>query len=80
MAKSLKSPKLYRKVAASDCVVHLGYDPVSGTLEVGFDHGGVYEYYDVPVAVAAAFSVAGSKGEFFNDQIKGGGYAYARIG
>lgn len=75
----MKSPKLYRKVVASDAVVHIGYDPVAGTLEVGFDHGGVYEYYDVPALVAAGFGVAGSKGQYFNDEIRGQ-YVYKRIG
>lgn len=75
----MKSPKLYRKVAGSDAVTHIGYDPVAGTLEVGFDHGGVYEYYDVPAMTAAGFEVAGSKGEYFNAVIKGA-FKYARIG
>jgi lysyl-tRNA synthetase class 2 len=75
----MKSAKLYRKVSGSDAVVHIGYDPVAGTLEVGFDHGGTYEYYDVDIGTAAGFEVAGSKGEYFNQEIRGQ-YAYKRIG
>lgn len=70
---------MYRKVVASDAVVHIGYDPVGMVLEVGFDHGGVYEYYDVDAMTAAGFETATSKGEYFNDTIRGA-YKYARIG
>ncbi len=48
----------------------VGYDPVTSTLEVEFHTGGVYEYRRVPVQVHDGLMRAGSKGEYFHDNIR----------
>lgn len=42
----------------------------SGTLSVWFIENGRYDYHRVPEGVYQAFLRAGSKGEFFNDNIR----------
>jgi lysyl-tRNA synthetase class 2 len=46
------------------------YDPGTSRLTVTFVTGRIYEYDEVPPDVAADFSAARSKGEFFNAHIR----------
>ena len=55
-----------------------GYDPMTHTLEVEFNSGSVYQYFDVPQGVYDAFMSAESKGGFLNSDIKGV-YRYAKL-
>lgn len=48
----------------------VGYDPVTSTLEVEFHTGSVYEYRRVPAQVHDGLMRAGSKGEYFHDNIR----------
>jgi len=48
------------------------------TLEVEFQNGNVYQYFDVPEAVYQEFRQAPSRGQFLNTNIKGV-YRYARM-
>ena len=57
----------------------VGYDAASSTLEVEFQHGGIYQYFDVPEARYAGLMSAYSKGSYFDTFIKSGGYAYRHI-
>jgi len=50
-----------------------------GTLTIQFVERGTYEYYDVPTTVWIALKSAGSKGKYFNDNIRGL-YEYQRVG
>jgi len=58
----------------------------TGTMEVQFLNGSVYQYYDVPQSVFLDFwNYAGSKGKWFWQHIRGGSaktsnYAYAKTG
>lgn len=56
----------------------IGYDPASRTLEVEFNSGGVYQYFDVPESVYQDFMQATSKGSYFHRYIKGR-YPYRRV-
>ena len=56
-----------------DCV---GYE--NGVLEVRFTNGGVYRYYGVPSEVHDELMQAGSKGRFFNTEVRGA-YRCARL-
>jgi len=49
-----------------------------GTLEIEFQGGQVYQYFDVPVQVFEGLRNADSYGQYFNEHIKGY-YRYARI-
>jgi hypothetical protein len=56
----------------------VGYDTVTLTLEIEFDDGNVYQYFDVPEAIHTELISAPSQGKFFNSQIKGS-YRYAKV-
>ncbi len=54
------------------------YNEDSNTLEIEFQGGRVYQYFDVPVQVFEGLKTADSYGQYFNTYIKGY-YRYARI-
>jgi hypothetical protein len=54
------------------------YDENSNTLEIEFQGGRVYQYFDVPVQVFEGLRNAASLGQYFSQNIKGY-YRYARI-
>ena len=54
------------------------YDENSNTLEIEFQGGRVYQYFDVPVQVFEGLRNAESYGQYFNAYIKGY-FRYARI-
>ena len=54
------------------------YDQESNTLEIEFQGGRVYQYFDVPVQVFEGLRNADSLGQYFSKNIKGY-YRYARI-
>ncbi|MBN2178734.1 MAG: KTSC domain-containing protein [Deltaproteobacteria bacterium] len=53
------------------------YDETSQTLEVEFQNGNVYQYFDVPQQVFESLVGAESCGKYLNTNIKGY-YRYAR--
>lgn len=67
-----------RQPVSSSSVASIGYDPSSETLEVEFNHGAVYQYYNVPQFMYDRLMEAGSVGSFINTQIKGS-YAYSQV-
>jgi hypothetical protein len=62
----------------SSNIASIGYDPGSQTLQVEFQGGRVYQYFDVPEGVFQEFLAASSKGKFFHANIKGS-FRYARV-
>lgn len=54
----------------SSNIADIGYDEQSMTLEVGFNSGTVYQYFDVPQTIHQEFMSASSKGTFLNANIK----------
>lgn len=50
-------------------LISVGYDAASKTLEVEFQSGLVYQYYDVEESVYQDLMTADSKGQFFHDNI-----------
>lgn len=63
----------------SSNIASIGYDPGSQTLEVEFQNGSVYQYYNVPQGTYDKFITAPSKGKFLAYQIKDF-FPYARVG
>jgi hypothetical protein len=55
------------------------YEPQSGTLEVEFVVGTIYQYYGVPQNIYDQFMREPSKGRFLNTYIKNQ-YAFSRVG
>lgn len=68
-----------RTPVASTNLASVGYDFTHKVLEVEFQHGGVYQYFDVPPAAYAELLAAESHGRYFDQFIKKGGYRYLRI-
>jgi hypothetical protein len=69
-----------RTPVSSSNLKSVGYDEGSSTLEVEFLHGGIYEYSNVPESRYSGLMSASSKGEYFDEYIKKGGYGYRKVG
>jgi len=67
-----------RDSVVSSNIVSVGYDPQSETLEVEFQNGAVYQYYNVPKRIYEALMAAPSKGQFLVHQIRDR-FPYARV-
>lgn len=67
-----------RQTVVSSNVAEVGYDDNSRTLEVQFNNGGVYQYFDVPPQIYSEMIRAGSIGQYLNANIKGI-FRYARV-
>ena len=58
-----------RLLVNSSNIVSAGYDAADQTLEIEFQSGNVYQYFDVPEKIFQGLMTAGSKGEYFHDKI-----------
>lgn len=67
-----------RTPVTSSNVASVGYDTTTLTLEVEFNNGRVYHYFDVPELLYQGLISASSVGQFLNHNIKGH-YRYAQI-
>jgi len=56
----------------------VGFDPQTGTLEVVFVRGGIYEYHGMPQTVYDELMRAASKGTFYNAYIRNV-YPFSRL-
>jgi hypothetical protein len=75
---SLGGGILNRVPVQSSSLKEVGYDANTMTLEIEFDNGNIYQYFDVPEAVHTELISAPSQGKFFTNQIKGS-YRYAKV-
>lgn len=57
----------------------VGYEAGSRILEIEFQSGAVYQYFEVPVRVHKGLLQAESKGQYFNSEIRED-YAWVRVG
>lgn len=67
-----------RKFIDSSTLQTVGYEVASGTLEVEFKNGKLYQYYEVPELVYRQLLAADSAGRFLNTRIKPM-YSFAQI-
>lgn len=67
-----------RDPVQSTNISSVGYDDASQTLEVEFNSGGVYQYFDVPVVEYAELMRSESVGTYFAANIRTS-YRYARL-
>lgn len=67
-----------RTPVESSMIYDIGYDPETETLEIGFNSGTVYQYYDVEQDVFDDFMKADSKGRYFLNNVEPF-YSYARV-
>ncbi len=61
---------MQRQPVESSNIASIGYDETIETLEVEFNHGGIYQYQNVGQNIYEAFMDAPSKGEFFNAYVR----------
>jgi hypothetical protein len=59
-------------------VAAVGYDEDSLTLQVEFNNGSTYQYFDVPQAIFDSLLGASSVGQYLNQNVKGT-YRYSRV-
>jgi hypothetical protein len=69
---------MQRTPVSSSSVVSVGYDAANLVLEVEFESGSVYQYFDVPQNAYDDLLGASSMGKFLNTTIKQH-YRYARV-
>ena len=62
----------------SSNIARFGYETGSSLLVIEFKKGGVYQYFDVPETIFEQMQAAGSKGQYFAQNIKGV-FRYARV-
>lgn len=67
-----------RVQVSSSNIASVGYDDKTSTLEIEFNSGHVYQYFDIPITMYEGLLSAGSVGRYFNETIKGI-YRYARV-
>ena len=67
-----------REPVESSNLASVGYDADNKILEIEFNHGGVYQYFDVPLDVYDELMSADSHGKYFVHNIKDE-YDYDRI-
>lgn len=63
---------------SSSNVAAIGYDEDSETLQVEFNNGGTYQYFDVPEQIFAELQHADSIGGYLAKNIKGI-YRYSKV-
>ncbi len=66
---------MQRQDVESTVIDAVGYSRV---LEIRFESGRIYQYYNVPEEVYNAMLTAPSKGKYFNESIRGK-YSYQEI-
>lgn len=70
---------MMRDPVSSSNIMSAGYDEQSGTLEVEFKDGAVYQYFNVSSSIYDEFKKASSKGQYFNAYIKNA-LPFSRVG
>lgn len=67
-----------RQPVSSSNIHSIGYDPSSQILEIEFNSGGIYQYFNVPQSEYNRLMTASSHGSYFAHNIKDR-YGYTRI-
>lgn len=68
-----------RRNIESTMIRSIGYDVSSSTLEIEFNDGPIWQYYDVPESLWFEFDACDSHGKFFHSRIKNQ-YSGNRVG
>ena len=68
-----------RKNIESSMIRSIGYDANNSTLEIEFNSGVVWHYFDFPESSWHEFEAAESQGKFFHREIKNQ-YSESRVG
>jgi len=70
--------KMERIPVSSSNIASIGYETDSQTLEVEFNNGTIYQYYDVPEHIYDELLSSSSVGSYFNQQVKSN-YSYSQV-
>ncbi len=62
----------------SSNIAAVGYDEDSSTLQVEFNNGALYQYFDVPENIFEELRDAGSVGGYLAAHVKGS-YRYSKV-
>lgn len=68
-----------RTHVSSSNISSIGYDSKLAILEIEFNSGEIYQYFDVSIHLFNQLMSSSSKGQFLNDYIKYS-YRYQKIG
>ena len=60
-----------RENVQSSMIASIGYEADTSILEVEFNSGAIWQYYDVPESIYYDMTNSGSLGKFFHSNIKG---------
>lgn len=60
---------MQRESVSSSNIASVGYNPTEKILEIEFNHGGIYQYFDVPQEVYDDLISASSHGKYFRANI-----------
>ena len=69
---------MQRTPVSSSNVASVGYDPESSTLEIEFNNGAIYQYFDVNENIFNELLGASSVGGYLASSIKGK-YRFSRV-
>ncbi|WP_290903341.1 KTSC domain-containing protein [Aquabacterium sp.] len=67
-----------RTPVSSSNIASIGYDQESSTLEVEFNNGAIYQYFDIGENLYNQLMSADSKGGFLASNIKGS-YRFSKV-
>lgn len=70
---------MLRTPVSSSNLRSVGYDPQTQTLEIEFNSGGIYQYFNVPSSVHQELMSAGSHGKYFQRNIRTT-FPYRKVG
>ena len=59
-----------RETVRSSNLASIGYDEINNILEIEFNHGGIYQYLNVPLDVYEELINANSHGSYFSANIR----------
>ena len=62
---------MQRTAVSSSNVASVGYDPESSTLEIEFNNGAIYQYFDVNENIYSELLSSNSVGGYLASNIKG---------
>ena len=69
---------MQRQSVESSNIASVGYDAENRILEIEFNHGGVYQYFDVPADEYESLMNASSLGSYFSHNIRND-YDYEKL-
>lgn len=68
-----------RTIIESSMIRSIGYDADNSTLEIEFNSGAIWQYFDFPESIWYEFEGSDSQGKFFRREIKNQ-YSESQVG